>query len=356
MDEMRQAGKPVRKVLVLGSGSGIDAVTIAREHPDVIVHAVDIDPFSVASTKAFVAKEGLSERIKVWQSDAFSKVTEKYDLVVLDAPAPAASTAQKDAARFDPRGQFILAVLDGLQERLEKNAPMFVMAIKNLWVELEAMKRGMRVQNVEEKHRIIPLLRIEATGDAEEQRRLRNVWRDSVGLALERVDGPDFMGQRLSERVSLTRDSKVLDLAPGNGDISLSLAAWTGAHVEAKWPEDVPVSASFRTDLAHLESEGFVLQRQVVAGHSYGQEDLSDYDAVHVESDFGSPQSLEQLVALRDRLKAGGYVVATHKGEGPMEWLELADRVWVADTPRAEKTRRGLLVEPKSDELIEGAA
>ena len=170
------------------------------------------------------------------------------------------------------------------------------------------------------------------------------------------MDGPDFMGQRLSERVSLTRDSKVLDLAPGNGDISLSLAAWTGAHVEAKWPEDVPVSASFRTDLAHLESEGFVLQRQVVAGHSYGQEDLSDYDAVHVESDFGSPQSLEQLVALRDRLKAGGYVVATHKGEGPMEWLELADRVWVADTPRAEKTRRGLLVEPKSDELIEGAA
>jgi release factor glutamine methyltransferase len=104
--------KPVR-VLDAGSGSGVIALTLAAEWPEVAVDAVDIFPAALALAAENALRLGLADRVRFLRSDLFSALPGQeglYGLIVANLPyIPAGEIpALSREVRRDP-----LAALDG---------------------------------------------------------------------------------------------------------------------------------------------------------------------------------------------------------------------------------------------------
>ncbi|WBB62135.1 methyltransferase [Streptomyces sp. WMMC500] len=78
--EVRKADR----VLDMGTGSGVNAILAAATARDVV--AVDINPIAVEAARQNAERNGVSDRIEVRQSDVFSHVYGKFDLIVFDPP------------------------------------------------------------------------------------------------------------------------------------------------------------------------------------------------------------------------------------------------------------------------------
>ena len=74
------------RVLDMATGSGVLALTLAAEWPEAAVDAVDFSPAALALAAENAARLELAERVRFWQSDLFSAVPEKYDLVAANLP------------------------------------------------------------------------------------------------------------------------------------------------------------------------------------------------------------------------------------------------------------------------------
>lgn len=98
------------KILDVGTGSGVIALTLALELPAAEIHAVDLstDALNLAAENA--ARHGLTERIRFQQTDLLPSEDTKFDLIVANLPyIPAAEvTTLSPEVRHDP-----LAALDG---------------------------------------------------------------------------------------------------------------------------------------------------------------------------------------------------------------------------------------------------
>lgn len=104
-------------VLDVGCGSGILAMAYAKtmQKP---VDAVDIDPESVLVTTNSAKVNGLDHLIRVWQSNGYQQVSQKYDLVfcnILARPLITMAADLKD--HLKPGGQAILSGFLIRQER-----------------------------------------------------------------------------------------------------------------------------------------------------------------------------------------------------------------------------------------------
>lgn len=113
------------RVLVLGSGSGIEAIEIAQ-FTGLAIDCTDINPLAVANTKASALLANLEDRIKVWQSDGLKNVNGTYDYVLFCAPV-LASAKSTDPNRFDPNGEIIASIFKQLPQNLRENGQMLVM-------------------------------------------------------------------------------------------------------------------------------------------------------------------------------------------------------------------------------------
>ncbi|MFH0848944.1 MAG: HemK2/MTQ2 family protein methyltransferase [archaeon] len=70
------------QILDIGTGSGLLAIECAKR--GAIVTAADVDEDAVRALRLLVEQQGLE--IKITQSDLFSSISERYDLIVFNPP------------------------------------------------------------------------------------------------------------------------------------------------------------------------------------------------------------------------------------------------------------------------------
>lgn len=83
-DYIREMELEGRKVLEIGTGSGIIALEAAKK--DAEVKAVDINPEAVQYAREQAIKEGLEDKVEFIQSDLFENVERTFDLILFNPP------------------------------------------------------------------------------------------------------------------------------------------------------------------------------------------------------------------------------------------------------------------------------
>jgi release factor glutamine methyltransferase len=84
--ELTIAEGKASRVLDIGVGTGVIALTLAAEWPEAQVEAVDLFPEALALARENAARLGLQERIRFSQSDLLTSVTGEFDLIIANLP------------------------------------------------------------------------------------------------------------------------------------------------------------------------------------------------------------------------------------------------------------------------------
>jgi len=102
--------RPAPRIVDVGTGSGVIALSLAAELPQAEVMAVDVSPEALALATENAARLGLGERVCLLRSDLLSETEGVFDLIVANLPYIAAreiDTLSREV-RHDPR-----SALDG---------------------------------------------------------------------------------------------------------------------------------------------------------------------------------------------------------------------------------------------------
>jgi release factor glutamine methyltransferase len=88
IDFAASSGNTCPRLLDVGTGSGVVAVTAAAELPDCRVTAVDLSPVALEVARCNAAAAGVDARIDFRQSDFFSAIhpDERFDLILSNPP------------------------------------------------------------------------------------------------------------------------------------------------------------------------------------------------------------------------------------------------------------------------------
>ncbi|MEQ8230927.1 MAG: 50S ribosomal protein L3 N(5)-glutamine methyltransferase [Gammaproteobacteria bacterium] len=81
-----RGGRPLLRVLDIGTGSGCIAIAIALAFPRARVDATDVSAAALAVARANVARYALEERVTLAQCDLFPAPGTRYDLIVSNPP------------------------------------------------------------------------------------------------------------------------------------------------------------------------------------------------------------------------------------------------------------------------------
>lgn len=85
--ELLLAEKPApARVLDVGTGSGVIALTLAAAWPEAQVEAVDLSEDALALTRENAARHGLAERVRIGRSDLLAGVSGEFQLIVANLP------------------------------------------------------------------------------------------------------------------------------------------------------------------------------------------------------------------------------------------------------------------------------
>src|SRR5256886_3689545 len=77
--------KPER-IVDVGTGSGVIALSLAAKFPEATIYAVDISEEGLALARENAARLGLSERVQFQVGNLLENLTERFDLVVANLP------------------------------------------------------------------------------------------------------------------------------------------------------------------------------------------------------------------------------------------------------------------------------
>ena len=127
--ELVLAAGAAARVLDVGTGSGVIALTLAAEWPQAQVEAVDLSPDALALAHENAARLGLAERVRFAHSDLLAEVSGEFDLFVANLPYIDSAEIPQLAreVRHDPP-----AALDGGARGLEIFARFFPQAARHL--------------------------------------------------------------------------------------------------------------------------------------------------------------------------------------------------------------------------------
>jgi ribosomal protein L3 glutamine methyltransferase len=100
-----------RRVLDLCTGNGSLAVIAAMAYPEIEIDAADISPDALALARINVARHGFESRIRVLESDLFSALPGRYDLILCNPPYVNDDSMEKLPAEY--RAEPTLALAGG---------------------------------------------------------------------------------------------------------------------------------------------------------------------------------------------------------------------------------------------------
>lgn len=84
--DFRQRERTPARILDVGTGSGVIALTLAAAWPAAGVEAVDLSPAALALARENATRLGLQERLKLVEGDLFSGSAGEFDLIVANLP------------------------------------------------------------------------------------------------------------------------------------------------------------------------------------------------------------------------------------------------------------------------------
>jgi ribosomal protein L3 glutamine methyltransferase len=102
-------GERTKRVLDLCTGNGSLAVLAVLAYPEVAVDAADISADALAVARINVDKHGLSDRIRLLQSDGLQSVQGPYDLILCNPPYVNAQSMAELPAEYRAEPELALA-------------------------------------------------------------------------------------------------------------------------------------------------------------------------------------------------------------------------------------------------------
>jgi release factor glutamine methyltransferase len=127
--EFRKRGTAPRRILDVGTGSGVIALTLAATWPEAAVEAVDLSTDALALATENAARLGLTQRVRLAASDLLENVEGEFDLIVANLPyidQGVISTLTREVQR-DP-----ITALDGGDRGMRLFSRFIPQAVKHL--------------------------------------------------------------------------------------------------------------------------------------------------------------------------------------------------------------------------------
>lgn len=142
-----EGGESPSAILELGTGTGAIAITLAHLFPEAQITAVDLSADALALASKNVEAHGLSDRVRLKQSDWYAAVDPGFDWIISNPPyltEAELQSAEPELQQFEPSSALV-AGADGMADirRIIHAAPQYLNASGHIFLETGIAQRSL---------------------------------------------------------------------------------------------------------------------------------------------------------------------------------------------------------------------